>query len=57
MPKRDYCSGPKKMVSMRLPEHLVREIETLGAEKGWTATDLVCTALDQFIQWEKKKVK
>lgn len=55
VPKREYCDGPKKMVSMRLPEQLMREIERLAEEKGWTATDLVCTVLDQFIQWEKKR--
>lgn len=55
VPKREYCDGPKKMISMRLPERLMREIERMAENKGWTATDLVCTVLDQFIQWEKNK--
>jgi hypothetical protein len=55
VPKREYCGGPKKMVSMRLPVDLMKEIEKISQDKGWTTTDLVCTVLDQFIQWEKKK--
>jgi hypothetical protein len=43
------------MTSMRLPELLIVEIERLSEKKGWTATDLVCTALDQFVQWEKRE--
>jgi hypothetical protein len=42
-------------VSMRLPVDLMKEIEKISQDKGWTTTDLVCTVLDQFIQWEKKK--
>ncbi len=55
IPKRDYCNGPKKMVSMRLPEALLKELDKLASSKGWNTTDLVTTALDQYIQWEKKK--
>ena len=55
VPKRDYCDGEKKMISMRLPKRLMTEIDSLADEKGWTVTDLVTTVLDQFIQWEKKK--
>jgi len=52
IPDRKYCGGVKKMVSMRLPERLMKELEKLSTEKGWTVTDLVQTALDQFIEWE-----
>lgn len=55
VPKREFYDGPKKMVSMRLPESLMKEVERLAKEKGWTTTDLVCTVLDQFIQWERKR--
>jgi predicted transcriptional regulator len=55
IPKREFCNGTKKMVSMRLPENLMKELDKLALAKGWTTTDLVSTALDQFIQWEKKK--
>lgn len=54
LPKRDYCDGPKKMISIRLPEKLIKEIEKIAEENGWTTTDLISTAVDQFIQWEKK---
>lgn len=43
------------MVSMRLPESLMKEIDRIAESKGWNTTDLVTTVLDQFIQWEKKK--
>ncbi len=55
VPKREYSDGPKKMVSMRLPERLMKELDRLSRENGWTTTDLVTTALDQFVQWEKKE--
>jgi metal-responsive CopG/Arc/MetJ family transcriptional regulator len=55
IPKREYCDGPKKMVSMRLPENLLKELDKLASSKGWNVTDLVSTVLDQYIQWEKKK--
>jgi predicted transcriptional regulator len=55
IPDRKYCSGAKKMVSMRLPEKLMRELEKLAEAKGWNVTDLVQTALDQYIAWEKKE--
>lgn len=45
IPNREYCDGHKKMVSMRLPERLMREVERLAETKGWTATDLVCTGI------------
>lgn len=55
IPKREYCDGPKKMVSMRLPEKLIKEIDRLAEDKGWTTTDLVSTVLDQFVQWDNKR--
>lgn len=42
------------MISIRLPEKLIKEIDKLGEENGWTTTDLILTALDQFVQWEKR---
>lgn len=55
LPRREYCDGPKKMVSMRLPEKLIREVDDIAEAYGWTGTDVISTALDQFIQWAKKK--
>ena len=55
IPKREFCDGPKKMISMRLPEALTKEIDLLAKDKGWTTTDLVSTVLDQYLQWEKRR--
>lgn len=55
IPKRKYCVGRKKMISMRLHEKLVEQIEQLADEKGWSVTDLVSTVLDQFVQYEAKR--
>jgi predicted DNA binding CopG/RHH family protein len=53
IPTREYSDGPKKMVSMRLPEKLIDAIDRLAKKKGWNTTDLVTTVLDQYIQYEK----
>jgi NRPS condensation-like uncharacterized protein len=50
LPKRKYCSGEKKMVSWRLPEALFKKLESIAEAGGWTVTDVVMTALDDFIQ-------
>jgi predicted transcriptional regulator len=42
------------MYSLRLPEKLIAELDLLAKTKGWTSTDLIITALDQYVQWEKK---
>ena len=55
VPKRKYVDGPKKMVSMRLPEKLFKKLEKLAKDKGWNTTELVTTVLDQYIQIEEKK--
>jgi hypothetical protein len=62
LPERRYCGGDKKMVSMRLPETLWAEVEKVGFERGWNATDTVATVLDQFCAWaaierDRKKAK
>ena len=55
IPKRLYCDGPKKMISIRLPEKLLKEVDRLASNKNWTTTDIISTVLDQYIQWETKK--
>jgi predicted DNA-binding protein len=55
LPKRQYCDGEKKMVSLRLPIKLTQEIEKLASGHGWTATDIITTALDEYIQSSKKQ--
>lgn len=54
VPKREYCGGPKKMVSMRMPKKLMRELEHLAKKKGWNVTELMSTIADQFIQSERR---
>lgn len=56
VPKRHYCNGPKKMVSMRLHQKLIDEVEKHAKLKGWTSTDLVSTVLDQYLRYEDKKL-
>ena len=56
LPKREYYDGKKKrMVSWRLPEPLIKQLDELAEKQGWSTTDLVTTALDQFAQWLKKQ--
>lgn len=50
LPKRKYCSGDKKMVSLRLPEELVKKLELIAKDCGWTVTDVVMTSLDDYVQ-------
>lgn len=50
IPERKYVDGPKKMVSWRLPEKMMEELDKTAKEKGWSTTDLVVTVLDQFLQ-------
>lgn len=53
IPNRKYTDGPKKMVSMRMPEKLWKKIEHLAQKKGWPVTDLITTVLDQIVQDEE----
>ena len=57
LPNRNYCGGDKKMVSWRLPERLLTEVDKAAKERGWTSTDVVTTALDQFVQWHRTQQK
>jgi hypothetical protein len=55
LPRRKFCKGEKKMVSFRLPELLLSEINKISEEFGWSNTEVVITSLDQFVQWAKSK--
>jgi hypothetical protein len=57
LPKRKYCDGPKKMVSIRLPEKLVSEIDRIAESRQWAASDVIATALDEFAQWHRQDEK
>lgn len=44
----------RKMVSLRLPEALIKQIERIAKDKGWSKTEVIQYALDQFAQFESK---
>ena len=57
MPKRHYVTGARKFVGFRLPNELKGKIEKVAKELGWNVTDLVQTALDQYVHRELSKPK
>lgn len=52
-----FCGGERKMVSMRLPETLMKEIKRIAERKNRDMTDIVMTVLDQYAQFESKNSK
>lgn len=42
----------RKMVSIRLPNALIKQIEKIAKNKGWSKTEIIQFALDQFAQSE-----
>lgn len=52
-----FCGGERKMVSMRLPETLMKEIKRIADQKNRDMTDIVMTVLDQYAQFEAKVSK
>ena len=50
LPRRTYTGGDKKAVGVRLPEELVKALEKIAKETGWTLTDVIQTALDEYVQ-------
>lgn len=52
IPDRKYCSGDKVMFSARLPDTLVKELERVANQKGWSMTELLITAVDLYLQHE-----
>lgn len=47
-------SKDRKMVSIRLPEPLIAKLKTCAEETGYTFTDIVQYALDQYCQIQNK---
>ena len=54
-PKRKYATGEKKMVSMRIPSDLMKELEKISNNLNWTVTDIIVTALNDYVEWERQK--
>lgn len=44
----------RKMISLRLPITLINKIEKIAENKGWTKTEVIQYALDQFAQIESR---
>lgn len=44
----------RRMISLRLPEALITQIEKIGKTKGWSKTEIIQYALDQFVQNESR---
>ena len=42
----------RKMISLRLPNALINQIEKIAKNKGWSKTEVIQYALDQFAQIE-----
>jgi metal-responsive CopG/Arc/MetJ family transcriptional regulator len=51
LPERKYSSGEKKMISLRMPSDLMNKLNEIAADRGWTTSDVVVTALDEYAQW------
>jgi len=57
LPKRKYCNGQKKLIAWRLPDTLLKELNKIAKEKQWALSETVQTALDQFVQHERRGKK
>jgi hypothetical protein len=45
----------RKMLSLRLPNALLNQIEKIAKKKGWSKTEVIQFALDQYAQIESKE--
>lgn len=45
------------MVSVRLPSELIKQLDQIAEEYGWTMTDVAQTALDFYVQSLNKDQK
>lgn len=53
LPERKFCHGKKELTSLRLHTDLKKELEKVAEDFGWDTTDVMITALDQFVQWAR----
>jgi predicted transcriptional regulator len=40
-----------------MPTSLQKELERLARERGWTVSDVITTALDEYVQWAQVRDK
>lgn len=58
IPTLKYTSDEKKrMISLRVPEPLIEEVQKLAKEKGLTTAFLIETVLDLYCQFERAEQK
>jgi predicted transcriptional regulator len=43
------------MVSFRLPDELIKQLNAISEAQGWSLTDIAQTALDLYVQCEGVK--
>lgn len=58
VPEMKYAAAEdatKKMISLRLPDDLVKRLKEIASDKGWNLTVLVQIVLDQYAQYEDEK--
>ena len=57
LPKRVFIGGKRRMLSVRLPDALIKRLGALAKDSGWSMTDVIQTALDVYSQKVSKKSK
>lgn len=56
IPSLKYGSDEKKkMISFRIPEPLIQELQDIAKKKGWTTTALIELVLDLYCQSENEQ--
>ena len=50
LPKKKFTDGNRKMISLRLPESLIGQIEKRSLDIGMTKTDLIQSVMDLYLQ-------
>lgn len=54
-PKQKYSEGERKILSIRLPESLLKRLNKEIKDKGYTQTELIELILDQYFQYSDDK--
>ena len=57
LPTRLFALGKTQPLFIRIPKSLMKEVKFIGFERGWNQSDIIITALDQYVQHERKKRK
>lgn len=50
LPQRKFSGGKLKMFSIRLPDGILSALQKYADENGWNRSDVIITALDQYLQ-------